>query len=184
MKILAFAASNSRKSINKALVTCAIERLNEKHPKAECEIADLNDWEMPLYSIDRENDGGIPAHAHDFRAKIAAADALIISFAEHNGSYTAAYKNLFDWMSRIEGKVYDSKPILLLSASPGARGGQSVLDTAAGSMPFFGAEVVDAIPFPKLHEIFDFDSGKLREAKYDQKLAGGLDKLMAKIADT
>jgi NAD(P)H-dependent FMN reductase len=29
-------------------------------------------------------------------AKIATADALITSFAEHNRSYSAAYKNLFD----------------------------------------------------------------------------------------
>gem|GEM_PF-3746323 len=32
--------------------------------------------------------------AHDFLAKLESADALVISFAEHNGSYSAAYKNL------------------------------------------------------------------------------------------
>jgi chromate reductase len=62
MKVLAFAASNSRSSINKALVTYASSLLEH----AEIEVIDLNDYEMPIYSSDRENDSGIPQRAHDF----------------------------------------------------------------------------------------------------------------------
>ncbi len=47
------------------------------------ETIDLNDYEMPIYSIDRQNDGGIPQLAHDFFDKIGEADAVLISFAEH-----------------------------------------------------------------------------------------------------
>mgnify|MGYP000681098702 FL=1 len=83
MKVLAFAATNSIKSINKALITYAITFL-DKH---EVEIIDINDYQMPIYSSDLEIAHGIPNSATDFLDKISAADVLLISFAEHNGSY-------------------------------------------------------------------------------------------------
>ena len=52
MKILAFAATSSRNSINKQLVSHAIGVLeNEINETAETELIDLNDYEMPIYSI-------------------------------------------------------------------------------------------------------------------------------------
>ena len=84
MRVLAFAASNSRQSINKQLVTYAASLL----PDTDVDILDLNDYEMPLFSVDREAIDGIPDLAQQFYAKITAADALLISYAEHNGSYT------------------------------------------------------------------------------------------------
>ena len=64
MKILAFAASNSRNSINRALIDFAVQRMHAAvAPNAEIEVVDLNDYEMPIYSIDREKDDGIPAPA-------------------------------------------------------------------------------------------------------------------------
>ncbi|MDG1312546.1 MAG: NAD(P)H-dependent oxidoreductase [Porticoccaceae bacterium] len=114
MKILAFAASNSSVSINKKQVTYAVGLLNG----VESEVLDLNDYEMPLFSQDREHHLGSPRQAVDFMAKIATADALITSFAEHNRSYSAAYKNLFDWCSRIQQNVFQDKPIVYISTSP------------------------------------------------------------------
>ena len=54
MKILGISASNSSTSINKKLVTYAISLVD----KAEVEILDLNDYEMPIYSADREKELG------------------------------------------------------------------------------------------------------------------------------
>ena len=85
---------------------------------------------MPIYSEDLQNLSGIPKKAFDFKSEISNSDALVISLAEHNGSYTAAFKNIYDWISVIEADVWCSKPILLLSTSTGARGGKTVLDTA------------------------------------------------------
>ncbi|ADA79354.1 NAD(P)H-dependent oxidoreductase [Francisella tularensis] len=70
----------------------------------------------PYISIDRENTYGIHPLAHDFKKNVKGHDALIISLAEHNGAYTAAFKNIFDWISRInDGSIWYDKPILLLS---------------------------------------------------------------------
>ncbi|MEM7116034.1 MAG: NAD(P)H-dependent oxidoreductase, partial [Chloroflexota bacterium] len=76
MNILAFAASNSSSSINKALVSYAATLIDN----GTVEIIDINDYEMPLYSSDREQAGGIPQEAQQFYDKIGQADAILISF--------------------------------------------------------------------------------------------------------
>jgi len=166
MKLLAFAASSSRKSINKQLVTYAASLVEG----AEVEVLDLNDYELPLFSVDREAELGHPELAKAFLSRIAASDALVISFAEHNGSYSAAYKNLFDWSSRNAPKVFQDKPMVLLSTSPGARGGASVLAAATDSAPRFGGHVKASLSIPSFHENFDVERGTLRNKELQAKL--------------
>ncbi|NNC72732.1 MAG: NAD(P)H-dependent oxidoreductase [Sphingomonadaceae bacterium] len=178
MKILAFAGSSSRRSINRALARHALGRLKDIFPAAEAELADLNDFETPLYSIDREEAEGIPASADRFRAKIQEADLILISFAEHNGSYAVAYKNLFDWMSRLEGKVYQDSKLVLLSASPGGRGGATVMEHATATLPHHGAQILGTLSFPRFYDIFDIDRGELR----DREWTGKLDELLSELA--
>ena len=151
MKVVAFAASSSRHSINKKLVAYAAGLLEN----VEVEILDLNDYELPLFSVDRERELGHPPLAQAFFDKIGQSDALIISFAEHNGAYTAAYKNLFDWCSRIDPKVFQNKPMVLLSTSPGARGASTVLGIASAAAPRFGGIVRASISVPRFTENFD-----------------------------
>ena len=166
MKIIAFAASNSKKSINKQLVVYAANLLEG----AEVEVLDLNDYELPLFSVDKEQELGQPQLAQDFFAKIGASDALIISFAEHNGSYTAAYKNLFDWCSRINQKIFQDKPVVLLSTSPGARGAAKVLDAAVNSAPHFNGRLKASLSIPSFYENFDTESGQLTNSEIHQQL--------------
>lgn len=169
MKVLAFAATNSSQSINKALVVHAAELL-KNNAGAEFEVLDLNDFEMPIYSIDRENASGIPAPAHAFRDKIAEADVILISFAEYNGSYTVAYKNLFDWTSRIDQKVYQNKKAVLLATSPGPGGAQNVLASAVGSAPYFALDVKGSLSVPSFYDNFDSEKGVLTNSDLSQQL--------------
>ena len=166
MKLVAFAASSSSQSINRQLVTHAAGLLLG----FEIEILDNNDYEMPLFSVDREAQIGHPEAAKQFLQKIAAADALLISFAEHNGSYTAAWKNLYDWCSRVETKVYQGKPVVMLATSPGGRGGIGVLETATKSAPHFGAELRGSLSIPRFNDNFDIASGRLTNAELQAKL--------------
>ena len=176
MKVLAFAATNSRNSINKALVTHAAELLKETQ-QAQIEILDLNDFEMPIYSIDREQQDGIPEPAQAFFNKIGEADVVLISYAEHNGNVTAAYKNLFDWASRIDQKVYQNKAALLMATSPGPGGAQSVLASASGSAPYFAMDVRATLSVPSFYDNFDSDAGVLTNNELAQQLAAALAKL-------
>lgn len=166
MKLLAFAASNSRQSINKKLASYAASLV----PNANVELLDLNDYELPIFSVDREESIGQPALAKAFLDKISKADKIIISFAEHNGSYTAAYKNLFDWSSRINNKVFQNKPMLLLSTSPGPGGAASVLATAVHSAPYFAADVKASLSIPSFFNNFDLNTGTINNSELNQKL--------------
>ena len=166
MKILAFGASTSRKSINRQFATYAASLCEG----AEVEVLDLNDFELPLFSEDLEAEIGQPEAAKAFLAKLAAADALVISYAEHNGSYPAAYKNLFDWCSRIDGKVFQNKPAIYLSTSPGPGGAGSVLSQALNSAKFFGADVKGSLSVPKFYEVFDTENQQLKDAETDVQL--------------
>jgi NAD(P)H-dependent FMN reductase len=173
LKILAFAASNSRSSINKALISYAARFLADE----EVEIIDINEYEMPLYSVDREREIGIPQQAWRFYEKIGDADALLIAFAEHNGFYTAAYKNLFDWTSRIDRKVYQGKPAVLLATSPGPGGARRVLQVAKESAPIFGMDVQADLSIPRFYENFDMEHDLVTDSEIQEQLKLALAKL-------
>lgn len=166
MNVLAFAASSSKNSINKQLINYATGLLDDSN----VEILDINDYEMPIYSSDREQENGIPEEAHKFFDKIASADALLISYAEHNGSYTAAYKNLYDWASRIDMKVYQGKPMVIMAASPGPGGARNVLESAKTSAPFFGGEVKADLSVASFYDNFDVEAGKPKSDDLHQSL--------------
>lgn len=183
MKILAFAGSSSKQSINKALVTHAADTLKTAHlADADVTILDLNDFEMPIYSADYEQDNGIPKLAQEFLDQITGADLLLISYAEHNGTYSAAFKNVFDWASRINPKVYQDKPVVLMATSPGPGGAKNVLQSAVASAPHFRATVVDSLSVPSFGTTFDAASGKLVDPELAQKLSGALAKLAAHLS--
>jgi chromate reductase, NAD(P)H dehydrogenase (quinone) len=154
-KIVAFGASNSSTSINKRLATYAANLFEN----CEVEILDLNNFTVPTYSIDIEKEKGFPQPAHDFLSKIGEADLLVISMAEHNGNYTAAFKSLFDWMSRINVKLFQGKKILLLATSPGSRGGSSVLEIAKERFPRHDATIVNTFSLPSFNDNFDYEKG-------------------------
>ena len=174
-KIIAFAASSSSRSINKQLVSYAAGLLTD----VEVEILDLNDYELPLFSVDREDQLGQPDLAHAFVQKIESCDGVIISFAEHNGCYSAAYKNILDWASRIKPKVYQDKPMLLLATSPGGRGGKSVLELALSQIPRFGGQVRASLSVPMFEENFDSDSGTISNDEIGAQLQVAVDCLFA-----
>lgn len=179
MKILAFAGSNSRQSINKQLVTYAAQLFQQKYaPQAEVQILDLNDYEIPLYSPEIEATQGIPQRAKDFYQKIRESDVIILSLAEYNGSYTPVWKNLFDWMSRYDRAVFQQKPTILLATSPGARGGASVLEQANNSLPRFAAEIKGTLSIPAFYDNFDTEKGKLTNTDLVNQLASVLEQLV------
>jgi len=157
MKVLAFAATTSKNSINKQLANYAAKQIEG----AQVELLDLNDYEIPLFSEDREKELGQPMLAKAFYQKLGEADIIVISFAEHNGSYAAAYKNLFDWTSRINRQLFQNKPVIMFATSPGPGGAATVLSAAQGSAPHFAADLKGAISVPNFYDNFDVESGQL-----------------------
>jgi NAD(P)H-dependent FMN reductase len=159
MKVIAFAGSNSKNSINKKLATYAAKQFKN----AEVEILDLNDFELPLFSVDREKEMGHPQLAQDFLNKISSSDLLVVSLAENNGNYSAAFKNCIDWASRINPKLFQKKPMLLMATSPGVRGGMSVLEIATNNFPRFDADIKATFSLPSFDTNFDTEKGIINE---------------------
>ena len=149
-KIIALAGSNSKESINKRFANYAAKQINN----TELISLDLNDFDLPLYGIDLENESGIPNEAHRLFDTVKSADGLVISLAEHNGSYSTAFKNALDWMSRIDGKLWGQKPMLLMATSPGGRGGKTVLAGALGYFPHLGGNIVADFSLPSFYDNF------------------------------
>lgn len=168
MKIIAFAGSPSKHSINKKLVTYAVGLFEN----AEVEILDLNDFAMPLFSVDIEKTIGQHELAKAFLDKIGSADTLVISLAENNSNYSAAFKNVFDWCSRINVKVFQEKPMLLMATSPGARGGANVLEIAKNAFPRYGGVIKATFSLPSFNENFDIEKGKISNTELDEQLKG------------
>lgn len=154
MNILAFAGSNSSTSINRELVKFALKSYTEE----SIDLIDLNDYAMPIFSVDLEKNG-YPDEVHQFLKKIESCDAIICSLAEHNKTYTAAFKNLFDWSSRINAKIFQNKPMFLMATSTGGYGGGNVLNVATTFFPNFGADIREVFSLPNFEENFNFTNG-------------------------
>ena len=123
-KILAFAGSTREDSFNKQLVQLAAGISED--PQVEIKVLDLKDFPLPLYDGDDEAANGLPEKAAELKKLMAEAHGFVISSPEYNGSLSAVLKNTIDWTTRpgaVEGSVYQGKPALLISASPGGLGG-------------------------------------------------------------
>jgi chromate reductase, NAD(P)H dehydrogenase (quinone) len=137
-KIIAFSGSNSSNSINQQFIHATVNLLDN----VDVEVIDLRDFPAPVYGIDLELSDGFPQSMQDLNVKLAEADGFIISSPEHNGSMPAVLKNTIDWLSRIEQKVFNNKPTMFMSTSPGPRGGASALEHLVAVMPYRGANVI------------------------------------------
>ncbi|MCB0382681.1 MAG: NAD(P)H-dependent oxidoreductase [Psychroserpens sp.] len=163
-QIISFAGSNSINSINKQLAIYASTLVKD----VEVTVLDLNDFDLPIYSIDYEIAKGIPDNAHKFLDFIKSTDGIILSLAEHNGTYATVFKNMFDWMSRIDGKLWSQKPMLLMATSPGARGGSTGLEIAKARFPFNGGNIVADFSLPSFGT--NFENGKITNEELNNEL--------------
>ncbi|OED37999.1 NADPH-dependent FMN reductase, partial [Flavobacteriaceae bacterium (ex Bugula neritina AB1)] len=149
-KILAFAGSNSSTSINHKLV----EYIASEIIVHKVKVLKLVNYPMPMYSEDVEKENGFPGMTMGLKQEISEADALIISINEHNGSWSAFFKNVIDWLSRLDRNFLAEKKVLVMSTSPGQRGGVGALEYAKSLLPRFGAEIVESFSFPSFHANF------------------------------
>ena len=163
-RIITIGGSSSKLSINKQLAEYTGSLVEE----VEVLNIDLNDYDLPLYSVDIENESGFPTDLETLNGLVEDTDGIVLSLAEHNGAYSAAFKNTFDWLSRIEGKVWRNKPMLLLSTSPGPRGGQSVMELALSRFPFNGGNIIASMTFPSFGQ--NFKDGSVINAELNTKL--------------
>ncbi|TNE54138.1 MAG: NADPH-dependent oxidoreductase [Bacteroidetes bacterium] len=171
MNILILAGSNSSKSINFQL----LKYLSAKIEGNQLELIPTNAFELPLYSIDLE-EKGFPEAVRALLEKFHQCDCCILSVAEHNSNITAYFKNLLDWLSRMDRHFLLNKKMLLLSCSTGKRGAQSAREAAELMLPRFKGEIIYSMGFPNFQE--NFQDGQVINPELEQQLQQGLDLLL------
>ena len=106
-------------------------------------------------------------------------DGFMISFAEHNGSFAASYKNVIDWVS-VQGKnMFNHKPMLLMSTSPGPRGAKTVLDSAVNYYPHMGGKVASQFSLPSFYD--NFKNNEIVNPEFKAILATELSKFQSEL---
>ena len=136
---------------------------------------------MPVYDGDIEAASGIPRETAALGKKIAAADALVISLPEYNGSIPGIVKNVVDWLSREKPVSLEGKHLLLLAASPGALGGTRSLWHSRQPFEVLGAHVFPGMMgLPDAYHAFD-EQGRLKDAKTTERLKKLLDQFIGYV---
>jgi len=158
VKILGIAGSLRKGSYNKSLLRAAGELLP---PDVELEVFDLEG--IPGFNQDLESTP--PEKIKDLKAKIRAADAVLLVTPEYNYSVPGVLKNAIDWASRPYGdSAWSGKVIGLMSASTGLLGGSRAQYHLRQSFIFLD---VKALTKPEVFVTFapqKFDqSGKLTD---------------------
>jgi len=139
LKVLVFAASLRAESLNRKLA--AIAARVARQAGASVDLADMRDFEVPLYDGDVETAEGIPAGARELQRRLLASDAFIVSSPEYNASMPGTIKNLIDWASRFRPQPFDGRHGLLLSASPSLGGGNRGLWALRVPLEHLGARI-------------------------------------------
>ncbi len=117
IKILGLVGSLRKSSYNKALMRAALELTPEN---AEIEVFDIE----PIPPFNQDFESQPPQIVKKFKAKIKEADALLIATPEYNYSIPGVLKNAIDAASRpYKDKIFDGKPVAIMSASTGRLGG-------------------------------------------------------------
>lgn len=161
MRILAFAASRRFGSLNRRLLEHAAEIASATD--ADVDLAEMREFDMPLYDGDVNAAAGLPEGARSLRRRLDAADAAMIAVPEYNYSIPGILKNAIDWVSRARPMPWRGKSIYLMSASPSAVGGIRGLWQTRVPLEGCGALVFPDM-FALAHAEHAFDGvGRLRD---------------------
>ena len=173
-RILVFGGSLRRDSWNQKLASVAAT--GAKAAGAEVTLISLNDFPMPLFNEDLEDESGLPEGAKQLKQLMFEHHGLIIASPEYNSSITAALKNAIDWVSRTTSDdeppmaAFTGKVAALCSASPGALGGMRGLVHLRAILGNIGVLVLpDQVALSKAHEAFRED-GTLADPKMEARV--------------
>lgn len=139
-RILAFAGSARRESLNRKFLALAVGAAREAG--GDVTVLDLNDFALPLYDGDLEDAQGLPAGAARLIGLVAGHHGLLVASPEYNSMITPLLKNAVDWCSRADDNPFEGKVAAVISASPGMHGGVRSLQMAQQLFLKLGCHVV------------------------------------------
>jgi chromate reductase, NAD(P)H dehydrogenase (quinone) len=168
MRILAISGSLRAASHNTALLRAAAELAPEGVEVRQFEGLDR----LPHYNEDHDTDEPL-AEVQRLRDEVAAADVLLISTPEYNGSVPGHLKTAVDWASRPfgPGSSLWGKPVAVIGASVTDYGAIWAQDHLRKSLGLAGARVLDyELAIPKAPTQFG-PNGELTDPETRERLA-------------
>jgi len=173
-KILVMAGSMRRDSFNKKLAKIAAEEA--RSADAEVTLVDLEDFNLPLYNGDHEENEGLPEGAKKLKQLMIQQDGFLFASPEYNSSISGVFKNAIDWASRPEKDdasylvAFRGKVAGIMSASPGVLGGLRGLVTLRSILGnIYTLVLPQQVTVSKANEAFD-DEGQFHDAKQKEKV--------------
>jgi chromate reductase, NAD(P)H dehydrogenase (quinone) len=156
VSFLVFAASLRSGSLNAHLAELAADALTRNGGSVD--VGSMAEFDCPSYDADVQDDDGFPQSALEFRRRIEACDAFVISSPEYNASIPGVLKNAIDWVSRFRPQPFHERNGLLLSASPSMVGGNRGAWALRVPLEHLGARVYpDMFSLAQAHLAFDRD---------------------------
>jgi chromate reductase len=140
LRIATLCGSLRRESYNRKLLVLAEDSLCRAG--AELDRLDLYDFVLPLYDGDIESEKGLPQEAWMLKARIAAAQGVVIASPEYNGSIPGALKNAIDWTSRGASNPWPHKVVGLMGATTGMWGTQRMMPHLRQSLQVLNAQII------------------------------------------
>lgn len=171
--MLVIVGSNSSTSINEQLTKAVLKELDLKN-----EFIDLKSLNIPMFSEDLEREIKSPEGILFLLEKLATHQHIFIATNEHNGTVSAFFKNIFDWLSRIQLKFLANKKVFILSTSNGKRGGLGANETLQKLVTRFGCGVLEYYAFSAFSDNFDTNNQKITNETYLQELENKLNTLL------
>lgn len=139
LRFLVFSASLRKDSLNTRLVKLAKDVIEKNGGNVD--FATMTEFDAPSFNQDLDGKGGTPDQAVEFRKRLLANDAFIISSPEYNGSMPGYLKNSIDWVSRFRPQPFNELNGLLMSASPSMGGGNRALWSLRMPFEHLGARI-------------------------------------------
>ena len=172
MRIITVAGSLRRDSYNRKLLALAEDALCRAG--VELDRLDLHDFVLPLYDGDIEEEKSLPPEAWTLKARIAAAQGIVIASPEYNGSIPGTLKNAIDWTSRGGSNPWQGKIVGLMGATTGMWGTQRMMPHLRQSLQILSTNVIpQQVNVREAGKVWD-DSGNL----LDDKLPAHIEKFV------
>jgi NAD(P)H-dependent FMN reductase len=150
----------------------------------ELDHISLSELDLPMFSEDLEAEA-FPESALELKRRLIAADGVLVSSPEYNGSFSGALKNAIDWASRPRPDeeqlaCFKGKVCALLAASPGAIGGLRGIRHVRQVLTQLQMHVIpQEFALGKAHEAFD-DNDQLKE-EFPQKMAKNVGESLVRL---
>lgn len=179
VKILAIVGSLQSRSANRALVALASRRAPSGVEMETCPLI----GDLPHYNADLDTDA-VPPVVTEWRARLRAADGVLIASPEYGHGVPGSLKNALDWI--VGSGELVGKPVAATCAAQGPERGRMGLAMLVQTLRAIDATIVWSEPVTVLRTSFTSldERGQITDPDVERQLDAVLSALVAAVRAT